>query len=237
MIPGRSQASNEKIGLCITATGKYNDYIPQLIQSAREWFFKGHTVTYFVFTDGILDLGEDVKRIDQKKLGWPYDSMMRCDMYLNSRELFKDCDYLFSLDADMVFVADVGEEILGDLVGTRHPLYYQEHRVYRLPYEVRKNSTACVIKKLAKCYFAGAFYGGKKKSFLQLLSTISDRVKTDLNHDIMAIWHDESHLNRYFMEYPPDVILSPSYCYPEGWTIPFQKRIQTIDKNAIEMRK
>lgn len=226
--------SEKKVGLCIMATGRYVVFASELIKSAREFFLKDCQVTYFVFTDGELSCeGEDIQTTYQSRLGWPYDTMMRFEVYFNNKNLFDGYDYMFALDADMLFVSDVGEEILGDLVGTIHPGYYNKPGTY----ETRRASTACVRKREAEHYFAGGFYGGKTKEFLQLLSTTSANIRKDLHRDIIAVWHDESHLNRYFIDHPPTLKLDPSYCYPESWNLPFPKRLLALDKNHDELRK
>src|SRR3990170_1691993 len=92
------------IGLCIVATGKYSAYITPLITSAQKFFCTNHNVTYFVFTEADIEETKYIKKIFQKKLGWPYDSMFRFGVYLKHQEKFKNMDYIFSLDADMLFL-------------------------------------------------------------------------------------------------------------------------------------
>jgi hypothetical protein len=46
---------------------------------------------------------------------------------------------------------------------------------------------------------------------------------------------DESHWNAYIKKHPAK-LLSPSYCYPETWHIPFEKRILALKKNLREVR-
>lgn len=53
----------------------------------------------------------------------------------------------------------------------------------------------------------------------------------------MAVWHDESHWNRYCIDHKPTTILSPSYCYPESWNLPYKKRLLALDKDHIAYRK
>ena len=119
-LPAENKPLN--IGLLIVATGKYIQFAEPLIDSARTHFCPGHNVTYFVFTDGqITHPAHDIVTVYQKKLGWPFDTMMRFEMYDRHREKIKIMDYLFALDADMRFVDTVGDEILGELVGTQHP--------------------------------------------------------------------------------------------------------------------
>jgi histo-blood group ABO system transferase len=86
-------------------------------------------------------------------------------------------------------------------------------------------------------YFAGGFYGGKKDQFLRLIETTSANINKDLAHDFIALWHDESHLNRYFIDQRPTIALDPSYCYPERWDLPFSKRLLALDKNHDKMRE
>lgn len=50
---------------------------------------------------------------------------------------------------------------------------------------------------------------------MEMSEVIADRVNKDLDNDIIAVWHDESHMNRYMIDNPPTLELSPEYCYPE----------------------
>ena len=219
-----------KIGLLVMATGKYIIFLDSLFRSADKFFMPGYERTYFVFTDGNVPQSDHIVRVEQKRLGWPYDTMMRFEVYLKAVEYFKDIDYLFALDADMLFVDEVGSEILGDRVATRHPGYsLPEH--LREDYDRNPLSKACVGWHEGEYYFAGGFYGGSKGEMVRLLLTCSAQIRDDLSRNVIAKWHDESHLNRYFIDNPPLVILSPSYCYPEEWDLPFERKLLALFKN------
>lgn len=220
------------VGLLVVATGKYVNFVDQLLDSADKYFCTNHEVTYFVFTDGQLKPRKNMKVIYQEHLGWPYDTMMRHQMYYEHKSEFESMDYLFASDADMRFVDIVGDEILSDRVATQHPGYVGR----RGTYETRRTSTAYVAPIEGTYYFAGGFHGGTAQEFLKLAHTIAENVQQDLQHDVIAIWHDESHLNRYFIDNPPTCILSPSYCYPESWHLPYRKRLLALDKNHKECR-
>jgi len=190
-------------------------------------------VIYFVFTDGEPPKLPNIVKIHQERLGWPYDTMMRYEMYYNAKELLEKMDYLFACDADMLFVDTVGDEILGKQVATQHPGFVGK----RGTYETRKISTAYIGPKEGKYYFAGGFNGGSSSEFLKRSKTMTENTYKDLEKNIVAIWHDESHLNRYLIDNPPTVILTPSYCYPERWKLPYHKRLLALDKNHAKMRE
>jgi histo-blood group ABO system transferase len=225
-----------KIGLLVMATGKYIQFVEPLLKSADEHFCTDHDVTYFVFTDQEIDFFDKVQRsivrIEQKRLGWPYDTLMRIPIYLKHKEAYIDCDYLFALDADMLFVDAVGSEILGELVATQHPGFVGQ----RGTYETRKISTACVACSEGEQYFAGGFNGGSRDTCLHMYETIAKNIEIDLNKNFIALWHDESHINRYFIDHKPAVILDPSYCYPGCRKIPYEPKLMALDKNHKEMR-
>ncbi len=223
----------KNIGLLIVATGKYISFVDPLIQSAKKYFCLQHHVTYFVFTDQEFQPPENTVCVYQPRLGWPYDTMMRYNVYFNNQQLFAEQDYLFACDADMLFVGDVGEEILGKRVATLNPGYIGKIG----PYERNVNSKACVWPREGRYYFAGGFYGGEREAFLHILKTNIDRIDIDLKRGIIALWHDESHWNRYCIDFPPSVILNPSYCYPESWQLPYPKKLIALDKNHVEFRK
>lgn len=231
--------SQEKlnIGLCITATGRYSVFAQEFVNSCRKHFFKDHNVKYFIFTD---DHGYPEKKdemvVFQKRLGWPYDTLMRFEIYLKNKDLFQGLDYIFASDADMLYVEDVGQDMLGDLIGTRHPGFYNKPRNF-FSYEINPMSKAYIKPREGKYYFAGGFYGGNRESFIKLLETTSKNIRKDLAKNFIAVWHDESHLNRYFIDNPPTKILTPAYCYPESWHLPFPKKMLALDKNHAEVRK
>ncbi len=226
-----------KIGLVVIATGKYTQFIPPLFKSVKKHFMKGHEVKIFVFTDGKVPENDVVKRVEQEHLGWPGATLKRYHIFDKNKDVLSEMDYLFYCDADMKFVGDVGEEILPEedsngLVGTQHPGFYSGKRG---TYETRPESTAYVPPQEGSTYYAGGFNGGTSKAFLKMSKTIKERVDKDLEKDVVAIWHDESQMNRYFIDNIPK-LLNPSYCYPESWSIPFEKKLLALDKNHSEIR-
>jgi histo-blood group ABO system transferase len=228
-----SEQPRNKVGLCIMATGRYDKFAQELIDSARPYFCTRSEVTYFVFTDGNITPAEDVVTCFQKRLGWPADTLKRFEVYAQNADLLSGMDYLFAVDADMRFVAAVGEEILSDLVGTQHPGYVGR----RGTYEKNPLSTACVPSYEGDIYFAGGFYGGTREAFFKLVETLKERVSKDEESHFIAAWHDESHLNRYFIDHHPTLVLSPAYCYPEKWKFPYPKKLLALDKDHSEIRK
>lgn len=216
-----------KIGLLVAATGKYIQFAHSLLESADRHFFKNHEVHYFVYTDGHLPAKSNTHVIFQQKLGWPYDTLMRFEMYLKSKDLLKGMDYVFACDADMLIVNPVGDEILSQRVGTLHPGYLY----HRGPYENRQSSTAYVAPHEGKHYFAGAFYGGITSEFIRLCDTVLNLIKADFSRGLIAQWHDESHLNRYFINNIPTKILGLEYCYPSDWQGASQQKILALVKN------
>lgn len=223
----------QKVGLLIVATGKYIEFVKPLIDSANKYFCTNHDVTYFVFTDDEQFQAPNVIKIDQKKLGWPYDTLMRIVLYDKHKDTLKEMDYLFATDADMLFVDMVGDEILSERVATQHPGYVGR----RGTYETRRRSTAYVHSGEGTHYFAGGFNGGSRDEFIKMVRTLAENIQKDLVNNIVAIWHDESHINRYFINNPPTKILTPSYCYSmsleatNGRVLPYPKRLVALDKN------
>jgi len=230
----------KKIGLLTVATGKYINFISPLIESAKKFFCKNHEVYFFVFTDQSVAPVENVIILHHKKLGWPYDTMMRVQAYNKYKVLYGAFDYLFACDADMLFVNEVGDEILSTRVGTRHPGFFHK----RGSYEVRKSSAAYVPAQEGEYYFAGGFYGGKRDVFIDINRSILEMIERDKKKNLIAVWHDESYLNRYFIDHPPTKILAPDYCFPDQpilarkWGINyFKPKLLALTKKHSEYQK
>jgi histo-blood group ABO system transferase len=225
----------KKIGLVLIATNKYKIFVRPLIDSARNFLLKNHKVTYYLFTDSdeFNDLGDDVIINKIEHLSWPMITLYRYKTFLNHKDILSSEDYLFYCDIDMRFVDNVGDEILGDLVSTIHPGFLGG----RGTPEERIESTAFISGNEELVYYAGGFNGGSSKKFLEMSEEISKNIDIDYQNGIIAIWHDESHLNKFLTKNKPTVVLSPSYCYPESWNLNYTKKLLALDKNHDEIRK
>jgi histo-blood group ABO system transferase len=222
------------IGLLLISTGKYHQFVQPLLDSARKYFMANHQVTYFLFTDSDKWKDEgDVVTIFKKHEPFPGPTLKRYETFYTNRALFDKADYLFYCDVDMLFVAGIGDEILSDRTATLHPGFLGG----RGTPEIRKESLACVHPNEDMVYFTGAFNGGAKKEFIKMSELLAENIQKDLDNRIIAIWHDESHLNRYLIDHPPSKILPASYCYPEKWDLPFEKKIIALDKDHAEIRR
>lgn len=240
------------IGLSIVATGKYIAFVKPLLDSAEQYFCPQHTRTYFIFTDGAQSDLDDLLRSSysdrivityQKRLGWPYDTLMRFAIYDQHKNLFASTDYMFATDADMLFVGTEGDEILHDRVATQHPGFEKNKPLWgsEPPYDRNPDSTAYIAYDSGTHYFAGGFYGGTTAEFIKMISSVTRNILADLEKQYIAVWHDESHLNRYFIDNLPSVMLDRSYCYPEngqkkGYPV-CSPKLLALDKNHSEIRE
>lgn len=223
-----------KVGLLIIATNKYINFLNELITSADRYFLNNYKVTYFIFSNQDIKLDTlrevVVTKVEHKE--WPWMTLGRYDIFYNNADKLKNMDYLYYCDADMKFVSEVGDEVFSARVATQHPGFYGR----RGTPETNPNSLACVHPSEYMEYFAGGFNGGTSYEYLKMAKQLSYNIKVDYSNNVIALWHDESHMNRYFIDNPPTKILSPSYCYAEDYNIPFEKKLLALNKNHKEMR-
>ena len=123
------------IGILYIATGRYITFWEDFFKSAEKYFITEATKHYFVFTDTQNSIeGEDtkrVKRIYQQKLGWPYDTLMRFEIFLKAEKELEQMDYIFFFNANMKFIETVDTSFLPidkNLLGVKHPGFYMKKR-------------------------------------------------------------------------------------------------------------
>lgn len=223
------------IGLLIIATNKYIDFLEPLLKSTDQFFLKNQNVTYFIFTNkdiSFLKNERNIVKVEVEHKNWPWMTLGRYKIFCDNKDLLSKMDYLYYCDVDMKFVDEVSDEILHERVATQHPCWYET----RGTPENNPNSLACVHPHENMQYFAGGFNGGTSEEFLKMSNILSNNIDIDYKNNVVAIWHDESHLNRYFIDNSPTKILSPSYCYGESMEIPFPKKILALDKNHFKIR-
>lgn len=227
-----------KIALLLIATNKYDIFIQSFIDSCDKFFLssQNNMVEYFLFTDSKKEYRSKriINRIETPHKKWPFVTLLRYHNFLKIKSSLSLFDYLFYSDIDMRFVDYVDEEILSDLVATRHPgtLVLGD----KMTPESNPFSTAFISSEDNYVYCAGGFNGGTSVKYFNMCENIAHNIDIDLQNNIIAKWHDESHLNKYFLKNPPSKILSPSYCFPEGWNIPFKPKLLALNKNHQDIR-
>lgn len=221
-----------KICIITVATNKYIQFVERLLDGVEKNFLRGNEIKCLLFTDQEVETSDNVKVSKIEHKPWPEPALKKYN-YINSEsEYLKDFDYLYLFDADVAIVDEVGDEVVNDLVGVLHPYKILEKKE-AYPYEKRTQSSAYISDENHSRYYAAAFVGGKSETFLKMAKTISERVEEDEKNGIIALWHDESHLNKYFNENVPTG-LSPSYMFPEELignpNYPFEPKIVALKK-------
>jgi len=224
------------VSINIIATNKYINFLPDLIKSIDGFLFKDSTILIIVHTNSNIDeinSGSPRIKILKNEIEhepWPYTTLKRFHYFNKAKALIEKSDYSFYIDADSLFIGEMKEEFLpvGGMIGTIHPCLFSGNGTP----ERNPNSKAFISHSENNRYFCGGFFGGDSKSFLKMSEKICSNIEEDLSKGIIAIWHDESHINRFFLDNPPNFTMEPPFAVAESLTeIHESSKILFLDKN------
>ena len=214
-----------KVAVIFIGTAKYLEFLPGYYQQAEKNLFPGVEKQYFVFTDGELEgLPENITFVPQEHLPFPYITLYRFDIINRALHLMEDCTHLLFLDADtqVVNTVEFDEVFVEDkpLTGVHHPCHYlgmNPHQEFPGAFETNPASKCHVRPEDdTSIYWQGCVWGGRMDAAKELVKELDYRVKADESVGIVAVWHDESQINKYFIENKPQVhTMDPWYAYPE----------------------
>ena len=217
----------ESVALVTVASESYRGFAENLMDSARE-FFRPTEPRGLTFE--ILE-GEE---------GWPRGTMCRHSVLLSH---LPRAYYVFLIDADMLFADFVGPEILPKMYGitaTLHPGFVGRTKG-ELPFERNPESAAYVHPDAGEAYYCGGFVGGERLAMRMLSGSVEATLERDALNGIVPCWHDESAVNRFLVDNPPEVVLHPGYCNPDDdhwyrswWPEQWSRRIVALDKTPAE---
>jgi hypothetical protein len=227
----------KKIGVLYICTGKYSIFWKDFFESAEKFLLFNSDKHYFVFTDAkYLYMESNCSRIHkvyQKSLGWPDNTLKRFHIFLKRECELKNYDFLFFFNANCLFIKPIEEEEFlpqTDLLVVQHPGFYDKTNSI-FTYDRNPKSMAYIEKGKGLYYVCGGVNGGKTKCFLSLMHDLKKNIDIDTKNNTIALWHDESHINKYIIGKNNYTLLTPSYCYPEGWHLPFDAKIIIRDKS------
>lgn len=208
-----------KICILYIATGRYIAYLDEFYETAMRYFLPDCERHVILFTDSTdIPPREHMTVVPTRQQPWPDTTLLRYHLFLEHAELWRGYDYVFFINANYRFYHRIGRDILpgaehGGLVAGVHRVSVKR-KPDRFTYERRPESTACIPYGQGCHYFAGGFNGGTAAAFFQMAETLKEQIDTDRANGITAVWHDESHLNRYLLDKPVKV-LPPTYVWPE----------------------
>lgn len=224
-------------------------FLKLFLETAEEYFMVGHRVIYYVLTDRPADVpqvplgaGRELVVLSVHSYSrWQDVSMHRMEMisHFSEQRFLHQVDYLVCVDVDMRFQDHVGVEILSALFGTLHPGFYGSSRKV-FTYERRPKSQAYIPWEEGDFYYAGGFFGGSVLEVSKLTKACHKAMVTDQANGIEAVWHDESHVNKYLLYHKPTKVLSPEYVWDQqllGWPSVMKKlRFMAVPKNHQKIR-
>jgi hypothetical protein len=228
-------AAMKKVGILYICTGKYQMFWEDFFITSQKFLLPNCKKTYYVFTDAAHLAHENqknVKKIFQRSLGWPGNTLLRFDMFLQVEQVLQENDYLFFFNANLILLNYIREKDIlpksEELAAVIHPYFYgKQNSVF--PYERNPASSAYIPFGQGNYYFMGGVNGGKTDDYLRLVRTLERNIRSDLNNGIIATNLDESHLNKYLLDKYVKV-LNPTYGYPEELIYPRTPKILIRDK-------
>ena len=141
---------------------------------------------------------------------------MRYKIFLNARQLIESFDFAFYFNGNTEFLDTVSQEDLIPLkTSEKLTLYLQPHAFHlhrnKYPYDRNPESHAYIPYNKGKYYFAGGILGGETNALLELCAALNSETEKDLKNNIIALWHDESYLNKFALNRTDIKILPPYF--------------------------
>ena len=221
------------------------------------WLFTDKPYEAKMYAKNFSNLTIDVFEIPS--LGWPEATLFRYEIFLEQVSKAEASIFVY-LDSDMLITKSPWDVIRGNLSTSEiclveHPGYWRPHGGERIicylrnprlllsdclllfkygavgKWEERNSSTSHVSRHLRKKYYCGGIWFGHQNAIRKMIDQLSFNVQEDTNRGIMAIWHDESHLNQWAANnYHGDE--SPRLCFDETYS-----HLSSLDPIVHAVRK
>lgn len=201
-----------RIGIIYIATGIYTEFWKEFYPTCEAFFCMDAKKGYEVFTDSPKLLSMKIHNVYLHPIedrGFIVNvsskSKFICEIALQLEQKY---DYVFYLNGNYKFVEPIlSHEIVSGpennyLTALSFDMY-KSKTLEELPYDRNPHCHAYIPSGEGTTYYQGGFYGGRTKEMLQLSRWCASRIEDDLRKKIIALYHDESYLNRYLLDYRP----------------------------------
>lgn len=198
------------IGIYGIFIGKYEIFFDEFVENLTKLFVPNVKKIFFIVTDSERIVKESHKLcelynikihiVNREYIGWPYETLYRFKYFMLFDKLDVDkCDYVFFINANARAVCPIAYNDVCEKDKITCVIHhgYVSQPYNKCPYEKNPLSTAYVDSTQHKKYIGGGFYGAETHIFYEICETLDKDITEDEQNSIIAIWHDESHMNKY----------------------------------------
>ena len=190
---------------------------------------------------------------------WPDATLLRYQIF-HSCLAELTSEILMHLDADMLFRANPWNRVKNSLYRNpvtlvEHPGFWRPRKLERIYLYLRSprisyrdlrnlathgalgawdrnaNSTAYTEREQREKYYCGGTWFGSRVAIADLLEILSSKVHEDISNNVTAIWHDESHLNKWATE-NSFYSENPELCFDES-----SPQLRKLTPHIVAVRK
>jgi hypothetical protein len=217
-----------QVAVLFIGTHLYIHFFPRYYQTFKTFLLPSTPKTFFVFTDMVeesyLYNQPDIAVIPVQHWQFPLVNLMKFHFINTALEPLRRFSHIMYIDADTYGVAPILER---EFFSHDKPLFAVRHYNFLTfagpqPFERNPQSLAAIrAGDDVSTYWQSCFWGGTSAAFLQATHVLAERTQRDLEKNIMAIWWDESFLNKYFIDHKPLVhTCAPMYSWPATKPVP-----------------
>jgi hypothetical protein len=231
--------SKIKIGIVYVCVGKYNVFWNDFYEASERNLFSNskYEKHYFAITTNIINKYNNVVIKYSNSNKYPIDTLKKFHYILLFENELKNMDYVYYFNANSRAMVKINEDILPDnneIVVSSNTYFIKCEHIEILPFERNPKSTAYVgYYNQPDKYIVSSLFGAKTNEFISMCKELKNNIDIDLKNGIIAIWHDESHLNHYLLTHQYK-LLPPEYDYIDDYNSEFPDldcKILLINKN------
>ena len=193
---------------------------------------------------------------------WPEATLYRYKIF-NEHKSELTQDILMYLDADMLVhstlsLSRLAPQGTAEATLVKHPGYFRPTGLRRIKlywqyrkllvsdtysriklgglgaWETNPKSAAFVSRASRRNYYCGGIWWAPNAIFRDLVSELDSRVNSDESAGLMAVWHDESHINWWGTQHA-HASQNPSFCFSTSypWLTHLEMVVQAVDKDSM----
>ncbi len=223
-LPHKQVQDCESLAIVTIGTSRYVEYFPKFYESLKRSFLPNTKKHFFMFTDRVdypyFKGKEDVTPVKIEHGNTTLITLFRFKFVYSIKDKLSKFSHVLYIDSDS-FATDV-LTTEADFFCHEKPLFAVAHPGFlNAKHQVERNplSTAALPEGVdLDVYRQCSFWGGKSGELLEMCGKIDENIMIDMSNKIIAMWLDESHLNKYFLDHRNLVYTYDSgYSFHGGW--------------------